>query len=210
MSGLHIENLSIAIEGKILFKNINASIAGKEVLAIMGPSGSGKSSLLSYIAGFLPNEFQGSGKLFLDDVGMNEMPFSERKVGLLFQDDLLFPHMNVGENLMFAMTEKTSAKVRVARATAALQSAGLEGFYDRRPATLSGGQKSRVSVLRTLLSNPRLVLLDEPFSKLDQSLRANFRDFVFSEIRKANIPCIIVTHDPADVPIGSEVIHLSH
>lgn len=209
MSGLKVNNLTISINKKTIFTSLSFEVARGEILAIMGASGSGKSSLLSYIAGSLPAEVKGSGKLYLDQIQIEKLPILERKVGILFQDDLLFSHLNVGENLLFAMTEKLERKVRVERATKALQNAGLDGFFFRKPSTLSGGQRARVSLLRTLLSNPKIILLDEPFSKLDKSLRKSFRHFVFSEIKKQDIPCILVTHDPDDIPAGAKTIDLN-
>ena len=103
----------------------------------------------------------------------------DRNIGLLFQDDLLFPHMDIGSNLAFALSGKLSGPRRRAIVHAALQSAGLEGFEKRDPLSLSGGQKARVSLLRSLLARPGALLMDEPFSKLDHPLKAVIRPFFF-------------------------------
>ena len=124
-----------------------------------------------------------------------------RRIGLLFQDDLLFPHMSVGENLAFALRARTTKKNKEAirkSVTLALQQADLAGFAERDPSSLSGGQKARVSVMRCLLAQPRVLLLDEPFSRLDIPLRKNFRKFVFRKVIELRVPTILVTHDPAD------------
>ncbi len=112
------------------------------------------------------------------------MPIQQRRIGLLFQDDLLFPHMSVRDNLLFALPAGR-AQQRIAAADAALAEAGLEGFGPRLPASLSGGQRSRVSLLRALLAQPHALLLDEPFSKLDAALRAQMREFTFCTLRRA-------------------------
>jgi putative thiamine transport system ATP-binding protein len=128
-------------------------------------------------------------------------------LGLLFQDPLLFPHLSVAENLCFGMPAQRQDKQ--ALATQSLREMGLEGFENRDPATLSGGQKSRVALLRTLLSEPVAVLLDEPFNKLDASLRREVRETVFARLRNAGLPVVLVTHDQEDAEAaGGEVVSL--
>lgn len=203
MSIFRAMNISISVNDKVLFKNLSFEVKPGEVFAVMGASGSGKSSLLSYIVGSLPPTFQASGQLFIGDQRIDQLNIQNRKVGILYQDDLLFPHLNVGENLLFAMKEPQERKSRINIVESSLEKAGLTGFFNRKPGTLSGGQRARVGVIRTFLSNPKLILLDEPFSKLDKSLRSSFRDFVFTELKQQEIPCIIVTHDLDDIPAGS-------
>ncbi len=208
MSIFRAMNISISVNDKSLFKNLSFEVKPGEVFAVMGASGSGKSSLLNYIVGSLPPALQASGQLFLDDLRIDHLKIEDRKVGILYQDDLLFPHMNVGENLLFAMKEPQDRKSRINIVDTNLEKAGLAGFFNRKPGTLSGGQRARVGALRTLLSNPKLILLDEPFSKLDKSLRSSFRDFVFTELKQQKIPCVIVTHDLDDIPAGSHKIQI--
>lgn len=208
MSVFRAMNISISINDKSLFKNLSFEVKPGEVFAVMGASGSGKSSLLNYIVGSLPSTLQASGQLFLDDRRIDHLKIEDRKVGILYQDDLLFPHLNVGENLLFAMKEPQDRKSRINIVDTNLEKAGLAGFFNRKPGTLSGGQRARVGALRTLLSNPKLILLDEPFSKLDKSLRSNFRDFIFTELKQQKIPCVIVTHDLDDIPAGSHKIQI--
>jgi putative thiamine transport system ATP-binding protein len=112
------------------------------------------------------------------------------------------------ENLHNALPAHGSRAQRIAQAEAALDRAGLAGHGERWPHSLSGGQRSRVSVLRALLAQPRALLLDEPFSRLDAALRARFRDFVVERVREQGIPAVLVTHDPQDVPLGARVIEL--
>jgi putative thiamine transport system ATP-binding protein len=192
---LQLQNISITLQNKQLLA-LNADIAGGEVVTVMGPSGAGKSSLLAYIAGFLAPDFDASGAILLNGARLNEMPAEQRRIGLLFQDALLFPHLSVGGNLRFALPVNAKDKPAIVRE--ALRSIGLDGFENRDPETLSGGQKSRVALQRLLLSEPRAVLLDEPFSRLDAHLRREVREFVFAGLKQAGLPAIMVTHDADD------------
>ena len=133
---------------------------------------------------------------------------SRRRIGLLFQDDLLFAHMTVRENLLFA-TPPGAPQQRAAQANQALEELGFSAMAERSPLTLSGGQRARVSLMRTLLSQPQALLLDEPFSKLDAALRQQFREFVFAHVRKYRLPTLLVTHDLADVADSQRCIHVS-
>lgn len=213
MSGqiLEIRDLTIVKDGKPLFLPFSGRIAPGEVLTVMGPSGSGKSSLLNAIAGFLPQTLTATGMISLDGKDILPVPARRRRVGLMFQDALLFPHMSVGDNLAFALPEQT-ARNRMERDAVikdALAEAGLPDFADRDPETLSGGQKARVALMRVLLSDPACLLLDEPFSRLDEALRQSIRQFVFDHARQSGLPVFLVSHDQADaVAAGGEVITL--
>lgn len=203
---LQLENIRISLEGKQLLA-LSAEISGGEVLTVMGPSGVGKSSLLAYLAGFLAPVFEASGLIRLDGEAINALPAEQRHVGLLFQDALLFPHLSVGGNLRFALPATVQDKE--GRIERALTSIGLAGFAERDPETLSGGQRSRVALQRLLLSEPRAVLLDEPFSRLDSHLRREVREFVFGGLKAAGLPAIMVTHDAEDAEAaGGQVIRL--
>ena len=206
LSGIHIE-----AAGRVLVQNLSARVAPGEVLALMGDSGSGKTSLLAYLCGTLAPGLTGRGDVRLFGALIQTLPTARRRVGILFQDDLLFPHLSVQDNLLFALPAApgVSRGQRLLKAHAALAEAGLEGYGERLPHTLSGGQRARVSVLRALLAEPRAVLLDEPFSRLDAALRGRFRAFVFEHIRAHAIPAVLVTHDPQDVPAGARCIQLT-
>lgn len=196
---LELRDVTLALAGARLFKPLRVSVARGEVVTIMGPSGCGKSSLLAYICGTLPPAFAASGEVRLDGASLDGLPPEQRRIGILFQDDLLFPHMSVGENIAFGLPAEVSGRAeRRARVDAALAEADLDGMAERDPDTLSGGQRGRVAVMRTLLSEPRALLLDEPFGKLDVDLRARFRSFVFAHARENFIPTLLVTHDPSD------------
>jgi putative thiamine transport system ATP-binding protein len=211
---LELRNVALRQKDTALIKPFSLSVAKGETVTIMGASGSGKSSLLSLIGGDLVDVFSAGGDVLLDNAVLNDMPPERRRVGRLFQDDLLFPHMTVAENLLFAVPAAAQAQ-RLARVEAALQSVGLAGFGSRPPHTLSGGQRQRVALMRALLAEPKAILLDEPFSKLDQDLRAEMRALVFSHITSRDIPALLVSHDRSDAPdkgrvfriVNSEVTH---
>jgi putative thiamine transport system ATP-binding protein len=152
--------------------------------------------------------FDVTGRVLLDGRDLSGLGPQARRIGLLFQDDLLFPHLSVGENLAFALPASVRGRAaREARIDAALEAADLHGFAGRDPATLSGGQRARVALMRCLLSAPRALLLDEPFSRLDADLRRQMRDFVFGQVRAEGIPAILVTHDLEDAAAaGGKVI----
>ncbi|GKW48965.1 ATP-binding cassette domain-containing protein [Halomonas sp. NCCP-2165] len=204
---LDLENIDIRLNGRPLL-TLDACIGPGEVLTVMGPSGSGKSSLLAYLAGFLGDDFTASGAVRLDGRAIQALPAEERGIGLLFQDPLLFPHLSVAGNLRFGLPHH--GRDKRARVEAALAHIGLAGFGDRDPATLSGGQKARVALMRLLLSEPRAVLLDEPFSGLDTQLRREMRDWVFQHLREAGLPSLLVTHDHQDAEAaGGQLIELA-
>ena len=206
---LILDNVTIALRGRQLL-SVSASVKPGEVLTVMGPSGSGKSTLLAYIGGFLDPAFAASGNIMLNGANLTAQDASERHAGILFQDPLLFPHLSVGGNLLFALPQTVKGKaVRRVRAMAALAEMGMDDCFDHDPARLSGGQKARVALARTLISEPRTLLLDEPFSKLDTQLRGEIRALVFDHARKRNLPVILVTHDPEDaVAAGGMVIRI--
>ncbi len=197
-SGLKFDRVGISLNGQPLV-SLDRLIAPGEVLTVMGPSGSGKSTLLAFAAGFLDPVFEAEGRIILDGEDVTDRPPERRGMGLLFQDPLLFPHMSVGANLMFGLKpEIHGAAARRQAVAQALADVGLEDFADRDPATLSGGQKARVALMRTLLSEPHALLLDEPFSRLDTKRRGQVRQLVFEQAAKRRLPVLLVTHDPAD------------
>jgi len=207
---LQLDDVTIAIGGRTLVGPLDLEVPPGGTATVMGRSGCGKSSLLAYVAGTLDAAFTASGRVRVDGADVGALPPERRRIGILFQDDLLFPHMSVGRNLAFALPRDIVG--RAARRDAigrALAEAELTGFEDRDPATLSGGQRARVAVMRTLLAAPRALLLDEPFNKLDAQLRADFRRFVFEHARERALPVLLVTHDAADAEAaGGAVVTL--
>ena len=208
--GLRLESISIGIAGRALFDRLDLTIAGGEIVTLMGPSGSGKSTLVAFIGGHLDRTFKASGRILIDEVDVTSLPAERRRIGILFQDDLLFPHLSVGDNLAFGLARSVKGAARRARINEALTQAGLAGFADRDPATLSGGQRARAALLRTMLAKPRALLIDEPFSKLDASLRHEFRILVFDHARALGLPILLVTHEAADAEAaGGRVLTLA-
>jgi putative thiamine transport system ATP-binding protein len=205
-TGLSLDRVSIVIGERRLMSDFSLYVAPGEVVSVMGPSGVGKSSLVAFIAGALPSGFRASGEVRLNGRALNDLPIEARRVGVLYQDDLLFAHMSVGDNLAFAIPPGPSRGERTARVQAALAAAELDGLASRDPATLSGGQKARVTLMRALLAEPEALLLDEPFSKLDPALRERMRAFTFAQVAERALPALLVTHDPADAP--SRVLRL--
>lgn len=195
---LMLENLALW-RGPHCLARLDAEIAPAEILTLMGPSGVGKSSLLAAILGALPPGLAATGAVWLNGRNLTGLPPHLRQIGLQFQDDVLFPHLSVAGNLGFALPPRLRpAKARRARIEAALAEAGLAGFADRDPATLSGGQRARVALLRSLLAEPRALLLDEPFARLDAGLREQIRSLTFSRARALGLPVLLVTHDAED------------
>ena len=207
---LTLKDLNI-FKGSALLLSLDVTVKDGEILTVMGPSGSGKSTLLQAIAGHLEAPFSFTGSISIDGTDLANKPPHLRGVGFMFQDALLFEHMTVEQNILFAMPGakyQTNAIKREAVAKL-LEAVELEGMQDRAVTTLSGGQQSRISLLRTLAAEPRAVLLDEPFSKLDAALREQIREWTFTQLRERNIPSLLVTHDEADaVSAGGQIVEL--
>jgi putative thiamine transport system ATP-binding protein len=210
MPGLVFERVRIRLGARHLVE-LHTTVEPGQTLTLMGPSGSGKSTLLAFLCGTLPPAFSAEGRVLLDGEDITALPPERRHLGILFQDALLFPHLSVAGNLLVALPPRRGGRgERRSKVEAALADAGLEGLGGRDPATLSGGQQARVALMRTLLADPRALLLDEPFSKLDAALRQRIRSFVFAEIQHYALPAILVTHDPADAAAAAgPVLHLT-
>ncbi len=205
--GLSLDQLSISHADGRGLAQLSADIAPGEVLSLMGPSGVGKSTILAAITGTLSPAFRLEGRIALNGRVLNALPSQKRRVGILFQDHLLFPHLSVGQNVGFGLPPRTPD--RAARIQAALSEIGLDGFETRDPETLSGGQRARVALMRMLLAEPDALLLDEPFSRLDVGLRDKMRDLVFARAGAARLPVLLVTHDIADADAaGGRVVTL--
>ena len=197
--GLRIAGAGLAVAGRRLFRGLDLRVPPGQVTVLMGPSGSGKSSLLAWLCGTLAPGFRAEGRAWLDEVELGPLPAHRRRIGVLFQDDLLFPHLSVGGNLAFGLPARHRGRaLRRRLVEEALARAELAGLADRDPATLSGGQRSRVAVMRMLLAEPRALLLDEPFARLDRPLRARFRAFVLGEAARLRLPVLLASHDPDD------------
>jgi putative thiamine transport system ATP-binding protein len=213
-AGLQIDIERLGTAAQTLVQDLHLNVPAGEILTLMGPSGCGKSSVLAASAGTLASVSEGlqplqfEGRVQLNGRDLTTLPTHQRGVGLVFQDALLFAHMTVAENLLFAVSRALPPAQRQARVQQALQEAELSGMGERDPSTLSGGQRARVALMRALLAEPQALLLDEPFSKLDAALRAQLRPWVFAHVRERRIPVVLVTHDEQDVADPQRVVHL--
>lgn len=206
MQPLKVTNLTIRLpDGIALCESLSFEIEPGSVLALMGPSGCGKSTILNWMTGTLDSRLKADGQIWLGEKNLTMVPVERRCLGLMLQQDYLFPHMSVAENLKFGLRGGCRSE-RNTIINDSLESAGLSGMQDRNPATLSGGQRARVSLLRTLLSEPHALLLDEPFSRLDVGLRSTIREFVWQAA--AALPTLLVTHDCDDVPSHAKKLDL--
>ncbi len=174
-NALTLRDVRIVLHGRPLIGPLDASIEPGQCLTLMGPSGCGKSTLLNFLAGTLDPVFSASGRVGIGPADVTALPPERRGFGILFQDDLLFPHLSVGGNLAFALPASVRPRsVRRERIEAALVEAGLAGFAERDPATLSGGQRARVALMRTLLAAPRALAARRA---VQQARRATARRF---------------------------------
>lgn len=181
-----------------LLQGLHLEVQAGQVLALMGPSGCGKSSLLAAVCGTLAPGMAFAGSVLLHGRRIDTLPTQARRVGLLLQDDLLFAHLTVRENLLFALPAG-ARREREAAVQQALADVEMQGYGDADPATLSGGQRARIALARALLARPEALLLDEPFSRLDADLRGRMRALVFGLVAQRGIAALLVTHDRADV-----------
>ena len=194
---LQLEDITAGYGDAPLFSRLSLSVARGEMRLIQGASGCGKSTLLGIICGTADAALKWSGDVRLNYRSISPVPAEDRRVGLIFQDALLFPHMTVADNLAFGLAAR-HRRDRDARVAEALGIAGLEGFGERDPATLSGGQAARVALMRSLLAEPDALLMDEAISALDPERRQAFGGFVREQVRLRNIPALLVSHDAGD------------
>ncbi|MFB0994242.1 MAG: ATP-binding cassette domain-containing protein, partial [Paracoccaceae bacterium] len=210
-TGLVLEHLTI-IKGNQRLVALSAHIKPGKILTLMAPSGAGKSTALSAIMGALDPFFVQYGKIFLNGTEVTNLPIHQRCIGILLQDDLLFPHMSVAANLAFAMPQDGLSKSeRQSLIQETLEQVDMPLHANSDPSTLSNGEKARVALVRCLLAQPKALLLDEPFSGLDQDLRSSLRVMVFDLARARELPVIMVTHDVEDARAtgGLSLIHIS-
>ncbi len=201
-AGIAIENLSLAFGTTEVLKKIDLVIEPGEFFAFLGPSGSGKSTLLRAIAGFGPMP---KGRILIGDEDVTGLPPWKRNVGMVFQSYALWPHMSVFKNVAFGLEERKVEKAEIKRrVTAALELVGLADYATRRPSQLSGGQQQRVALARTVVIEPRVLLLDEPLSNLDANLRVQMRQELLELQRKLKLTTVFVTHDQEEANTTSD------
>ena len=205
--GLEVEELSHRFGDRLVVDRVALAIAPGEVHCLVGPSGCGKTTTLRLIAGL---ELLQAGRITLNRrllAGAGTMlPPERRRVGLMFQDFALFPHLRVGENVAFGLNgrDRQSRDKRVAELLAAVNMTAYARAY---PHTLSGGEQQRIALARALAPGPELVLLDEAFSALDTSLRAQVRDETLTLMRETDTPVLLVTHDAEEAIRVGDRIH---
>ena len=197
------QDVQLSFSNKPLFAPFNLTIEKGEICLLQSESGSGKTSLLRWIAGISDKQMHAEGKIFLNGVDITELPAEQRRVGILFSEALLFPHLNVAENIGIGVASFISGKGRKELIKNTLIKAGLPGIEKKDPLTLSTGQQARVALLRTVLSKPALLLLDEPFSNLDENVRKTLVSYVQAEIKRLDIPALMVSHDPRDTILST-------
>jgi iron(III) transport system ATP-binding protein len=190
---LEARHISLAYGSTPVLRDIHLRVEPGEFFALLGPSGSGKSTLLRLIAGFAQHQ---RGELLIDGQDVSGVPPHARNVGMVFQSYALWPHMSVFDNVAFGLVERRESRDAIRRKVgAALELVGLSDYAKRRPGQLSGGQQQRVAVARTVVIEPRLLLLDEPLSNLDKNLRVQMREELRNLQRKLGLTTVFVTHD---------------
>ena len=202
---LKIEDLSKQFSQKTIFSAINIEISKGEIVALLGPSGCGKSTLLRMICGLESVE---EGSISFSDaeetVIDTEIKNIRQSVGLIFQEPVLFPHLNVAGNIILGMSKPPSRKLRYEVTEKYLEDVGLSGFSTHSVETLSGGEAQRVCLVRALISEPKLLLLDEPFSSLDVKSRRKIAIETKQILKKKGISALHVTHDPEEAKLISD------
>lgn len=197
-AGLTFSDISCAFSDNLVLKDLSLSIEAGEVVSLLGQSGSGKTTLLRIAAGI---ERQTAGELRINDRLVSSdkvfVPPEKRSVGLMFQDYALFPHLSILKNVMFGLNDLPK-QASEKEALAALSRVGLEKYAEHFPHMLSGGQQQRVALARAIAPRPSILLMDEPFSGLDNRLRDRVRDETLAVLREIGATCIIVTHDPEE------------
>ena len=204
--GIQLKNIELSFGNTKVIKNISMDIEHGEFFSFLGPSGCGKSTLLRLIAGF---EACQKGQVLIEGKDITNLPPWERKVGMVFQSYALWPHMTIRENIEFGLKEQKLNSMEINyKVDKVLELVGLESFAKRYPNQLSGGQQQRVALARTVVTEPKVLLLDEPLSNLDASLRVQMRQELLSLQRSLNLTTIFVTHDQEEANTTSDRIAL--
>ena len=210
MSSLEISHLKVSLGNRLILDDLSFSLAEGQIAALLGPSGCGKTTLLRSIAGLIqPSD--GTVRFGKQLVSLSSlvMPSHKRKIGYVPQEGALFPHLNVADNIAFGLDRAVFTKDQIRQTVKEMLTLiGLQGFENRMPNQLSGGQQTRVALARALAIKPAIVLLDEPFSALDAALRGDLRADVIELLRKSNTTAILVTHDREEALVSADVVAL--
>jgi iron(III) transport system ATP-binding protein len=210
VSSLEISHLKVTLGKKLILDDLSFSLAQGQIAALLGPSGCGKTTLLRSIAGLIQPS-HGTVRFGNQLVSLSSLvlPSHKRKLGYVPQEGALFPHLNVAENIAFGLDRSVFTKDKIRKITKEmLDLIELQGFENRMPSQLSGGQQTRVALARALAIKPALVLLDEPFSALDAELRADLRTDVIDLLRAQNTTAILVTHDREEALVSADIVAL--
>ena len=203
---LTIRNLTAGYDGEAVLRDLSLTVQEGGFLSLLGPSGCGKTTLMKAIAGILPVS---AGTIFLDGEEITSMPIHRRGTVIMFQDIRLFPHKNVAENVAFPLKMQGVPRAEwMRRAEELLEKVQLAGYGKRSPGELSGGQQQRVALARALAAKPKLLLLDEPFSALDENLREEMRSLVLRLKEEFRMTVILVTHDREEALSMSDCVAL--
>ncbi len=206
MAKIQLENVYKAYDNKDVLRNINITINEGELVALLGSSGSGKTTILHGISGIISLD---KGNVLINDKIMNNVPIEKRNAVLVDQNLLLFPHMSVESNIAFGLKMRKKDKGYITKKVDQLiELVELQGHEEKYQSELSGGQKQRVAIARALAIEPNVLLLDEPFSKLDINLRKNMQTFVRKLQKKLNMTTILVTHDKEEALSMSDKVAL--
>lgn len=202
---LSLYNLSFKYPNNkaLTLKDVTTKVSEGKILAVVGPSGGGKSTLLRLISGL---ESPMSGRIEVDGRDVTYVNPEKRSIGMLFQDYALFPHMTVEKNIAYGL--KLKGQDKKDRINQMLEIVNMKGYEKRYPHELSGGQQQRVALARTLAPEPKILLLDEPFSNLDSDLQVKIRHELFEIVRRLNITTIMVTHNKVDADFADTVISI--
>lgn len=202
---IEIQSLTLAYDENLILSDCNLRLNEGEILVILGPSGCGKTTLLRAIAGFVKPD---SGSMQLNGRSLDHLQPEERNIGMLFQRPVLFPHKDVLGNILFAYRKKKDRKMK--EVNEIMQDMGIYKMKNQAIETLSGGEAQRVVLARALLTNPELLLLDEPLSSLDLNVRRQLASEIRATLKSKNIAAIHVTHDHEEAEIiGDRIIHWS-
>ena len=210
MSSLEISHLKVSLGNRLILDDLSFSLAEGQIAALLGPSGCGKTTLLRSIAGLIqPSD--GTIRFGKQLVSLSSlvMPSHKRKIGYVPQEGALFPHLSVADNISFGLDRSVFTKDQIRQTTKEmLNLIGLQGYESRMPNQLSGGQQTRVALARALAIKPAIILLDEPFSALDEALRDDLRSDVINLLRASKTTAILVTHDREEALVSADVVAL--